>query len=361
MKDVAELRTALLGHYDCHARELPWRRDTDPYRVLVSEIMLQQTRVETVKGYYEPWLERFPSVGELARADEDEVLKAWEGLGYYRRARNLHRAARVVREELGGEIPGGYDELRELPGVGEYTAGAVASIAFGVPVPAVDGNVKRVLARLHDVAQPSPAWLRARAAEMVDPDRPGDWNQALMELGATVCTPRSPQCSSCPWETSCGARAAGTQAKRPAKAPRRPVPTVDLGLAVAHAGGRVLLTKRPYGGLLAGMWAFPEVELEPGSAEGADGGAPGEREILALLDGLGLEPVSRAEALPAVRHRFTHLEASYRPWSVEVTGGAHPRNDSRAWVDPADPGERALPRAQQKVLEGWVRQRTEAS
>ena len=171
-----ELQEALLHHYDRSARELPWRRDTDPYRVLVSEIMLQQTRVETVKGYYERWLERFPALDDLACAEEEEVLKAWEGLGYYRRARNLHRAARVVREEHGGVIPTDSAGLLMLPGVGEYTAGAVASISFGERTPAVDGNVRRVLARLFDVSAPKPAWLRETAAGLVNADRPSDWN-----------------------------------------------------------------------------------------------------------------------------------------------------------------------------------------
>jgi A/G-specific adenine glycosylase len=342
----AELRTALLDHYDRHARELPWRRDTDPYRVLVSEIMLQQTRVETVRGYYDPWLERFPTVEALADAGEDEVLKAWEGLGYYRRARNLHRAARVVREDLDGRIPGEYDELRALPGIGEYTAGAVASIAFGEVVPAVDGNVKRVLARLYDVADPKARWLRERAAELVDPERPGDWNQALMELGATVCTPRSPKCGACPWGDVCVARAAGTQAERPAKSAKRPVPKAAFGVAVIHAADRVLLTRRPDEGLLAGMWSFPETD--DASADG----------VLALVRELGMRPLGGPVALGVVRHRFTHLDACYHPWSVDIAPpvGADPGGHSGecAWVDPLDPGDRALPRAQQKVLASWI-------
>ena len=204
---IPAVRSALLGHYDREARPLPWRRDTDPYRVLVSEVMLQQTRVETVTGYYDPWLERFPTVRELARAEEDEVLKAWEGLGYYRRARNLHRAAQMVHDDYAGSLPPTYSGLLTLPGVGEYTAGAVASISFGEVVPAVDGNVRRVLARLYDMADPRPAWLRKTAGDLVDPGRPGDWNQALMELGATVCTPRSPECRGCPIAEWCAARA----------------------------------------------------------------------------------------------------------------------------------------------------------
>ena len=209
-ESLPALRRALLDHYDRTARDLPWRRETDPYRIWVSEVMLQQTRVETVVGYYGAWMERFPDLDTLAGADADDVMKAWEGLGYYRRARNLHRGAAVVRDSLGGAVPGSYAALRDLPGVGDYTAGAVASIAFGEVVPAVDGNVRRVLARLYDVAEPKPAWLRRTAAEWVDADRPGDWNQALMELGAVVCTPAKPNCDVCPVSSGCAALAAGT-------------------------------------------------------------------------------------------------------------------------------------------------------
>src|SRR5688572_31827881 len=200
MSDAAIRRTrrALLGFYDAHRRALPWREDPRPYRVWISEVMLQQTRVDAVVPYYRAWMERFPDVRALAAAPLDDVLKSWEGLGYYARARNLHRAALVVRDRMGGELPARASALRELPGFGEYTAGAVASIAFGEAVPAVDGNVRRVLARLYDEPEPTARWLRERAAALVDPARPGDFNQALMELGATVCRPRSPDCARCP-------------------------------------------------------------------------------------------------------------------------------------------------------------------
>jgi A/G-specific adenine glycosylase len=347
------VREALLGHYDRTSRALPWRRDSDPYRVLVSEIMLQQTRVETVTGYYGRWLESFPGVDALAAADEDEVLEAWEGLGYYRRALNLHRAARVVREEYAGVIPPTYDALRELPGVGAYTAGAVASIAFGERVPAVDGNVRRVLARLFDVAEPKAAWLRGTAAELVDEDRPGDWNEALMELGATVCTPRAPGCGRCPIARWCAASAAGTQSERPAAATRREVPSAEIVLAVLHRDGEVLVAKRPSQGLLAGMWAFPERSFDGGSAPDLPGAA------VEIAESLGLRPVSRPERLPECRHRFTHLAAMYIPWSVEVAGEPDPSGRTKIeWMDPADTSGRALPVAQRKVLDSWRRRRT---
>jgi A/G-specific adenine glycosylase len=341
----AELRRALLDHYDAHRRRLPWRAETDPYRVLVSEVMLQQTRVHTVSEYYGRWLERFPDVQALAAAEVDEVLEVWEGLGYYRRARNLHAAARLVRERPDGEIPGSYVGLRELPGVGEYTAGAVASIAFGEAVPAVDGNVRRVLARLHDVAQPKPAWLRGTAAALVDPDRPGDWNQALMDLGATVCTPRTPSCPVCPVATWCAARAAGTEEERPAADRRRAPRPVVFAVAVMHHSGRVLLRRRPADGLLGGMWAFPEAEVE--SVEEAVGAIRGIVAAATGVDDVAVEP----DVLATVRHRFTHIDATYVPWLVEwadtSAGGADVR-----WVEMDRPAGVALPVAQRRILDG---------
>jgi A/G-specific adenine glycosylase len=358
-------RDALLDHYDRRARDLPWRRDTDPYRVLVSEIMLQQTRVDTVMGYYGPWLERFPTIRALAEADEDTVLKAWEGLGYYRRARNLHLTARVVREEHGGVLPSRADALRELPGVGAYTAGAVASIAFGEAVPAVDGNVRRVLARLHDVAEPGLGWLRDTATEWVDHRRPGDWNQALMELGATICTPRVPACSRCPVGASCRAREAGTAAQRPRPTEKRCAPTGLFALAVLHHEGRVLLEKRPTTGLLAGMWAFPERRVDSevtfapavatsNPARTAAGLVRAVDVARSIAEAFGVTPVGSPAPLGEVRHRFTHLEARYLPVSIAVTGTlVAPASMQVRWVA-ADDDTVPLPVAQRSVLESWV-------
>lgn len=343
---VARLRAALLDHYDRRRRSLPWRGETDAYRVLVSEVMLQQTRVETVERYYGPWLERFPDVAALADAEEGAVLKAWEGLGYYRRARNLQRAARTCRERPDGSIPSSYAELRELPGVGEYTAGAVASIAFGERVPAADGNVRRVLARLFDVPEPKPAWLRDTAAGLVDPARPGDWNQALMELGATVCVPRAPRCHDCPVSAWCRARAAGTEAQRPASAARREARRATFALAVLCHGVSVLLERRPAAGLLGGMWAFPEREVGEDTCD-LDAA---ERAALALATALGARPLARAEPLAAYEHRFTHIHATYVPYVVSVDGrGIH--GDDLAWVELGATTELALPVVQRRILE----------
>jgi A/G-specific adenine glycosylase len=340
-ESLPEIRAALLHHYDRTARDLPWRGETDPYRIWVSEVMLQQTRVETVLGYYGRWLERFPDLDSLARADVDDVLKAWEGLGYYRRARNLHRGAAVVRESQGASLPDSYTGLREIPGVGDYTAGAVASIAFGEVVPAVDGNVRRVLARLCDEADPKAAWLRRTAAALVDPDRPGDWNQALMELGATVCTPRRPKCEACPVAGWCVALSRGTQEERPRPPARKDVPSATLiSVVAADAHGRVLLVRRPEEGMLAGMWSFPERRTT--------GGDPiGQAEDIGRR--LGVQGVSGAQGveLEPVRHQFTHLHATYQPILLRgVTGGAV---EESTWRLPADFGELALPVAQQKI------------
>ena len=375
---VLELRRHLLAWFQARARALPWRKDTDPYRVWVSEVMLQQTRVEAVIPYYLRWMERFPSVERLADAPEEEVMGAWAGLGYYSRARNLHRAARVVRERHGGVLPSDPEVLRALPGVGEYTVGAVGSIAFGLPLPAVDGNVRRVLARLGDEPDPSPALLRRWAGALVDPERPGDFNQALMELGATVCTPRNPLCRECPVSIACRARAAGTQGERPVPRRKGAVRETSWGVAVMVAGAgeeaRVLLRRRPSNGLLGGMWEFPSEEVgeEPG---------PGGALEAALLAGAGLQgglKGERGRPLAPVPHLFSHIRATYHPflWTVdrepdgdrEPAGDTGPASDrgsvdgegdgaSLRWIRLQGEDPPPLPVAQQRILEQarrWV-------
>ena len=262
---AALLRRTLLAWYDRHRRDLPWRRTHDPYRVWVSEVMLQQTTVKTATPYYESFLERFPTLQSLAEEPEEEVLAAWSGLGYYHRARNLHRGAQHVAERHGGRFPRTLEAALAVPGVGLYTASAILSIAYGVRLPVVDGNVRRVLARL--LALRGPEYRKDgpyynRAEELLDPERPGDWNQALMELGATVCSPRDPGCGACPLRTRCRAHALGVTAELPEGRARRAPVAVQVAAALVEREGKVLLVRRPEGRLLGRMWEVPQTSLE---------------------------------------------------------------------------------------------------
>lgn len=293
--EVAEAQRALLDWYGVHARVLPWRRTQDPYAILVSEVMLQQTRVDVAAPYFERWLARWPTADALAAADEEDVVAAWSGLGYYRRARNLHAAARRIAAD------GWPEDLQELPGVGPYIAGAVGSIAFGRPMAAVDGNVERVLSRwfriTDDVRKAAGRRaIQAAAERVVASARPGEWTQAVMELGATVCTPRNPQCTACPTASHCASRddAEGLPVKATAA---RPVDE-EVHFAVIEQGGRLLLTKRP-NGLLAGTWGFP-------------GGARTEPLEDLVRTQVGAN-VRLHETAGTARHTFSH-----RRWHMQV-------------------------------------------
>ena len=328
---------ALLPWYALNARELPWRRDVTPYRVWVSEIMLQQTRIEAARGYFRRFTDALPTLSDLAAADEETVLKLWEGLGYYSRARNLRRAARLVMEQYGGELPADAAALRSLPGIGDYTAGAIASLAFGLPEPAVDGNVLRVCARLSrcDESVGDPAVKRAfrEALRRVYPTAPADcaaFTSAIMELGETVCAPGTPDCAACPLTALCEAYKAGTPSDypvMPGKKPRRVQPKTVLLLT--H-DGRAALRKRPARGLLAGMWELPN----------ADGVLTAD-EVMALVSSWGCEPVDAAPCGDAV-HIFTHLEWHMTGWRVACGREAA----GFVWADETDRRERyAVPSA----------------
>ena len=278
--DGTATRRALLSWYDRHRRDLPWRGTKDPYRIWVSEVMLQQTTVKTATPYYEAFLKRFPTLQALAEEPEEEVLGAWSGLGYYHRARNLHRGAQHVAERHGGQFPKTLEAALAVPGVGLYTASAILSIAHGLPLPVVDGNVRRVLARL--LALRGPEYRKDgpyynRAEELLDRERPGDWNQALMELGATVCTPRDPGCEACPLRSRCRARALGVVDELPEGRARRAPVDVQVAAALVEKDGKVLLVRRPEGRLLGRMWEVPQTSLEsrglPGSRPRARGAA----------------------------------------------------------------------------------------
>ncbi len=348
---IARLRTNLLDWYDQHKRPLPWRDEPDPYRVWISEVMLQQTQVATVVPYYERFLGRFPALADLAAASLDEVLKAWEGLGYYARARNLHAAACQLMAEYEGRLPESYADLRQLPGFGDYTAGAVASIAFGERMPAVDGNVKRVLARLFaitdDVSQSLAARrLRAIAADLVPADRPGDFNQAMMELGATLCTPASPRCLLCPVKSECRGLAQGIHESLPVKAPRPDRPHYDVTAAVIRRpDGCFLIAQRKADAMLGGLWEFPGGKCQPGEA------LPEclRREI---REELGLE-IEVGRHLTTIRHGYTHFRISLHAFECRHLGGEPQALDCAdwRWVQPAQLKDFAFPVTDQKIMQ----------
>lgn len=297
--------TALLQWYDHGHRDLPWRRTRDPYRIWLSEIMLQQTRVETVKGYYARFLDLFPTVGALASAPEEQVLKAWEGLGYYSRARNLRKAAAIVTNELNGRFPDTYDGLLKLCGVGAYTAGAIASIAFDAPVAAIDGNVTRVAARYfgvrEDVGAPSvQKQIHSLVSGWLVASRPGDFNQALMELGATVCLPAAPDCARCPLRMSCDAFEEGDAALLPVHEKKRPPKVVETTVCLLVCGDRVVTMRRSQR-MLGGLYVFYLVQ---------DGQSP--ERIVAELREQGLA-CSDLGSLCHARHVFTH-----QVWEMDV-------------------------------------------
>lgn len=306
------IASPLLKWYDKSRRMLPWREQPTPYRVWVSEIMLQQTRVEAVKPYFERFMKQLPDIASLAGAEEDTLLKLWEGLGYYSRVRNLKKAAVQIMEEYGGQMPPDYENLLKLQGIGSYTAGAVASIAFGQPVPAVDGNVLRVITRLladdGDISSPAvKKRMEAQLLPVMPSDRPGDFNQALMELGATVCLPNGvPKCGECPWNNMCAANRAGTQTDFPKKSAKKPRKVEEKTILVIRDANCAAIQKRPSGGLLAGMYEFPTME-----------GHASCEEVLLWLKEQGVHAVRIGE-LPSSRHIFTHKEWNMTGYVVLV-------------------------------------------
>jgi len=345
----------LLAWFDAHARALPWRRDPTPYRTLVSELMLQQTVVATVVPYFQRFVARWPEVTALADAREDDVLAMWSGLGYYARARNLHRAARAVVERHGGALPSDEDALAALPGVGAYTAAAVAAIAFGRRTFALDGNAARVVARLAGVEAPidrpaTRAQLRVLGEAWVPADRPGAFAEAVMELGATVCTPRAPDCPRCPVAQGCRARATARTAEIPARSPRPTRRVVRLACARVFQGSRVLLVKQETG-LLAGTWGLPAGELAPGAAGAADVLGP-------ALRRLGVRAHSLTPA-GEVRHIFTHRDVTATVFDLTPAPerASRPARSPRAmgegarWVSPAELGTLAVSSFLRKLLD----------
>jgi len=336
----ALLAEALLGWYDRHSRDLPWRakggRRPDPYHVWLSEVMLQQTTVATVGPYFRKFLDRWPTVRDLAAAELNDVLVAWAGLGYYARARNLHKCARAVAERHGGVFPDSEDALRDLPGIGDYTAAAVAAIAFDRPAAVMDGNIERVVSRLFAVEEPLPAAkpaLKALVARLTPQRRPGDFAQAAMDLGATICTPRKPVCALCPWRPQCRAHSLGIAETLPRKAPKaeRPVRHA-IAFWATDPQGAVLLRRRPEKGLLGGMMEIPSTDWRgrPWTLAEALGAAPDAADWRLLPD--------------LVSHTFTHFHLQIAV-AVGRTGG----KAEGVWCSPRDLGGQALPTVMKKV------------
>jgi A/G-specific adenine glycosylase len=327
--EAAALRRRLLAWYRCRRRDLPWRRTRDPYRIWVSEIMLQQTQVATATPYYQTFVERFPDVRALARAPIEDVLDAWAGLGYYRRARHLHAAAGIVVREHGGEVPRDPEAFAELPGIGRYSTGAVLSIGFDTPLPVLDGNVARVLSRVFtvDAAIRDPAGAKrlwSLADSLVPRRGAGDWNQALMELGATHCTPSSPDCAACPLSRLCRAHGQGRVAEFPPVPPRRAPVCVQLAVARIEHRGRVLVVRRD-SRLLEGLWEAPSVEAGTRFANA----------IEQRLEELGVS--ARLQSRPGrFVHRLTHREFRVRLFCGSLEGRAS-RGGTIRWIEPGRP------------------------
>lgn len=344
------LQTDLLAWYDQHAAALPWRENHDAYRVWLSEIMLQQTQVETVIPYFARFLSAFPTVQDLAAAPLDDVLKMWEGLGYYSRARNLHQAAQQVSNDYGGQFPKTVDGLLLLPGIGRYTAGAISSIAFNQPAPLLDGNVIRVFARLTDLAadvtQPAvKESLWNLAEEWLDRSRPGDYNQALMELGRVVCKPRGPLCAECPVKAHCKAFANGTQNERPVKKRKAATPHYDVAAGMIwNDAGQLLIAQRPLEGLLGGLWEFPGGKQEAGETL---------RECLRreLQEELAID-VEVGDLFTVVQHGFTHFKITLHAFSCRYVSGDPQRIGVRdwAWVRPNELSRYSFGKADREVI-----------
>jgi len=359
----AALRRRLLAWYDVARRSLPWRfaqHGADPYRVWIAEVMLQQTQVATVVPYYERFVARFPTLGALAAAPDDDVLALWSGLGYYARCQNLLAAARAARARHGG-LPSSLEALRALPGFGPYTAGAVASIAFALPAPAVDGNVARVLARLFcvegDLAAPAvQRRLWVIAAALVPPERPGDFNQALMELGATVCRKAAPACGRCPVRAACEARRAGRAAELPPVRRRGPRRALTIACGVAEVKGALVLVRRAPGGLLGGLWDLPAADVS-GGASAVEVAAL--RRALRARFGAG---VTVGERLGETIRTLTHRSLTLRAYACEIPGARAAGEDVRL-VSPralAGVGISAATRALLAAA-GWPARRSRAA
>ncbi|MFZ9024132.1 MAG: A/G-specific adenine glycosylase [Anaerohalosphaeraceae bacterium] len=346
---VKSVRRNLLRWFHANARDLPWRRADDPYAVWVSEIMLQQTQVATVIDYYNRFMKRFPTVEKLSRAKQDSVLKMWEGLGYYSRGRNLHKAAKLIVSDYRGQLPNTVDRLQKIPGIGRYTAGAIASIAFNRPAPILDGNVIRVLCRLFcidtnpkDTATKNHLWELAET--LVHTKHPGDFNEALMELGAMVCTPQNPMCPTCPLRNQCRAKKHNRQHELPIKHKQAPLPHYTIVVGIVHKGSQVLIDKRKQNTLLGGLWEFPggkKKKTESFKTAVA-------REV---KEETGIE-IEVGKRLCIIKHTYSHFKITLHAYRCEYTSGViKPVGcDAVKWVAPKDLTQYAFPAANVKII-----------
>jgi A/G-specific adenine glycosylase len=350
-RTASAMVTRLLQWFDGQARPLPWRRTYDPYHVWLSEVMLQQTQMERGVAYFQRWLSRFPTVESVAKAELDEILKAWEGLGYYARARNLHRAAQRITEDFGGVVPSSYRVLLSLPGIGPYTAAAIASIAGNEDVAVVDANVMRVYARLFDINTPVRQGATRRrieglAARLLPLGQARRYNQALMDFGGLVCLPRRPRCSDCVLSGYCRAKEAGTVAERPVVTPKKTVEEVRLLAALLFRRGLILIRQRPAEVVWGGLWEFPG---------GEDGkGDSGENLLCLIREQTGLVPVLKRE-LTSVVHHYTHHRVQLKAYLCEIDDGSEVKPGERGqayrWVAPGELRNFAFPAGPRKILE----------
>ena len=368
---ILSFRQKLLAWYDENKRDLPWRRSKNPYHIWVSEIMLQQTRVDTVIPYYEHFLDWFPTVESLANAPEERLLKAWEGLGYYSRVRNMQTAAQQIMEDFDGEFPSTYEGISSLKGIGPYTAGAISSIAFNLPQPAVDGNVMRVLARLfevnHDIGNPSNRKIfQAMMEVLIDPDRPGDFNQALMDLGSDIEAPVNPRPEESPVKEFSAAYQHGTMDRYPIKAPKKkPIPIYLKALVVQNSQGQFLLEKNESEKLLAGFWHFPLIEVDEFSDQTQDldlfsqvaepilelGPSPQE----SFEQDYDLEVDWQDLRFEEVKHIFSH-----RKWHIQIIAGRVAETQEYAdrevlWLSPEEFSNYPLAKPQQKIWQAYLK------
>ncbi len=342
------LRYALLTWYQQQGRRLPWRETRDPYAIWVSEIMLQQTQVATVIPYYQRWLQHLPTIQAVAAAELETVLKLWQGLGYYARARNLYRAAQQIMEQHQGQFPQNYVAVMALPGIGRSTAGAILSAAFNQAHPILEGNVKRVLARLTALPVPpkaAEAYLWQQSAQLLCPQEPRNFNQAIMDLGATVCTPRQPLCHACPWQPHCRAYRYGLTQEIPRKMSRSPLPHKVIGVAVIwNRAGQVLIDRRPPTGLLGGLWEFPGGKIEPGETV---------QECIRreIREELGID-ISVGEHLIDIDHAYTHFKVTLQVYYCRhVAGEPQPLGcDAIRWVLPQELDQFPFPKANTAII-----------